>query len=55
MFESVPLHSASPQWWLVGWVLSIGLLLTGFAITNVYYDGTDDVKKPDTDVSPEDQ
>lgn len=34
---NVVLHTASPQWWLVGWVLSIFMLVVGYAIGFVYY------------------
>lgn len=36
------LLSASPHWWVTGWVLSIAMLLVGFGIAYVYYDVDED-------------
>lgn len=50
-------QSASPQWWLVGWVGSIALLMIGYWIALSYYDGSSTNPKnetpPDVDESPE--
>lgn len=38
------LQAASPQWWAVGWVASIAMLLIGYAIGFLYYD--DNIEDP---------
>jgi len=35
---------SSPQWWLVGWGLSIFMLVVGFYIGVTYYDTNDESK-----------
>lgn len=42
----VTLLSASPHWWLTGWVLSMGMLIVGFLIAQWYYDGADNRGEP---------
>lgn len=47
------LLSASPHWWLTGWVMSITMLLLGLVIGYVYYDDTAESERPnDPDGEP---
>lgn len=49
MLELLPLQTAGYFWWAVGWVLSVTMLLAGFAISLKYY--TVDETPPDVDPS----
>lgn len=36
--------TASPHWWVTGWVLSIGMLVVGFGIGILYYDTEEEAR-----------
>ncbi len=41
--------TASPQWWAVGWIVSVLLLVLGYVIAMAYYDGGQEEAPPDTE------
>lgn len=45
------LHTASSQWYLVGWVLALLMLAAGFLIGALYYDS--DVASPNEETPPD--